>query len=99
MIKKVFKENTFIGFEFLPAKTCKDSIKIYHPFADLAKKHFSNRGFEIKSNEIDSIAISFEKLNTKEKIELANEIKKFLKTSRNKVINEFLIYKNGISYL
>ena len=100
MTKRISTENTFVGFEFLPAKPAFNSIKIYHPFADLANEYFSNKGLTITATKSDSIMISFEHMNIAEKIELSNEIKKFFKESRQKIIKDFLIYKkNGISYL
>ena len=98
MTKKIFKENSFVGFEFLQAEAISNSIKIYHPFASLANEYFSNKGFDVTALECGSIKISFENLAKKEKIELAEEIKYFLKSSRQKVIKDFLIYKNGINY-
>ena len=93
MTKKISKENYFVGFEFLPAEPISNSIKIYHPFTSLANEYFSNKGFDITTLECGSIKISFENLTKKEKIELAKEIKHFLKSSRQKVIEDFLIYK------
>lgn len=93
MVKRISEEKSFQGFEFLPAEQISNSIKIYHPFASLAKEYFSNKGFDITLLECGSIQITFENLTNKEKIELAEEIKDFLKTSRQKVIKDFLIYK------
>ncbi len=93
MEKNSLKENSFVGFEFLPAELTSTSIKIYHPFGSLANEYFSNKGFDITPLEYGTIKISFEKLTKKEKIELSEEIKDFLKSSRKKVIKDFLIYK------
>jgi len=93
MSKKTSEENSFTGFEFLPAKPISYNIEIYHPFASLANEYFSNKGFDITLLECGSIKISFENLSKKEKIELSKEIKDFLKSSRQKVIKDFLIYK------
>lgn len=89
------KEASFIRFEFLPAEPTSNSIKIYHPFSSLAKNYFSSKGFDITLLKCGSIAISFESLNEEEKLELANEIKDFLKKSRQKIIKDFSIYKSG----
>ena len=99
MTKRTFEKNTFTGFEFLPAEPTFNSIEIFHPFANLAKEYFSNKGYDITSLQSGSIKILFESLSKKEKMKLANEIRIFLKGSRQKVINDFLIYKNGISCL
>lgn len=99
MKRQTFEKNSFVGFEFLPAEPTLNSITIYHPFASLANEHFSSKGYRITPQESGAIKISFENLNNKKKIELANEVKKFLKDSRKRVIKDFLIYKNGISYL
>lgn len=100
MTKKISKENSFVGFEFLPAKSAFNSIEIYYPFANLANEYFSNIGLEITSLKSGSIMISYEHMSIEEKIELSNDIKMFFKESRQKVIKDFLIYKkNGISYL
>ncbi len=93
MTKHICKENSFVGFEFLAAEPISNSIKIYHPFATLANEHFSNKGFDISSLECGSIQISFENLTKEEKIALSEEVKDFLKRSRQKVIKDFLIYK------
>ena len=93
MSKRILEENSFVGFEFLPAEPISNSIKIYHPFASLANEYFSNKGFDVTALECGSIKISFENLTKKEKIELSEEIKDFLKRSRQKVIKDFLIYK------
>lgn len=100
MTKRITEVNTFVGFEFLPAKPSFNSIEIYHPFASLANEYFSNKGLNISSIKSDSIMISFEHMSIEEKVELSIEIKQFLKNSRQKVIKDFLIYKkNGINYL
>jgi len=99
MIKKTFKENTFAGFEFLPAEPTSNSIEIFYPFANLVNEYFSNQGYDISFLPSGSIKIAFESLSKKEKMILANEIRKFLKDSRQKVINDFLISKNGMSCL
>jgi len=93
MSKSISDENSFAGFEFLPAKPISYSIEIYHPFASLAKEYFSNKGFDITLLECGSIQISFENLSKKEKTELSEEIKDFLKSSRQQIIKDFLIYK------
>ena len=100
MTKRISTENTFVGYEFLPAKPAFNTIEIYHPFADLANEYFSNKGLKITSLKSGSIIISFEHMSIEEKIEFSNEIKKIFKESRQKIIKDFLIYKkNGISYL
>jgi len=93
MLDRISEENSFTGFEFFPAEPISNSIKIYHPFASLANNYFSNKGYDITPLECDSIKISLENLSKKEKRELAEEIKVFLKKSRQKVIKDFLIYK------
>jgi len=93
MSEKKSEENSFVGFEFFPAEPISNSIKIYHPFASMANTYFSNKGYDITPLECDSIKISLENLNKEKKIELAEEIKVFLKKSRQKVIKDFLIYK------
>ncbi|QKJ22006.1 hypothetical protein [Poseidonibacter lekithochrous] len=99
MTQRTFEKDTFVGFEFLPAEPTFNSIEIFHPFANLANKYFSSKGYNIITLQSGSIKISFEDLNKKEKMKLSNEIRKFLKDSRQEVINDFLIYKNGISCL
>ena len=100
MKKKDSKENTFIGFEFLPAMPSTNSIEIYHPFANLANEYFSNKGLDITCLKSGSIIISYANIGIEERKILANEIKDFFKISRQKVIKDFLIFKkNGISYL
>lgn len=93
MTKRICDENNFSGFEFLAAEPISNSIKIYHPFSTLANEYFSNKGFDITVLESDSIEISFENLTKEEKIALVEEVKDFLKSSRQKVIKDFLIYK------
>ncbi len=93
MSESIYEENSFSGFEFLPAEQISYNIIIYHPFASLANEYFSNKGFDITPLECGSIKISFENLSKKEKRELSVEIKDFLKSSRQKVIKDFLIYK------
>lgn len=93
MTKNIFEENFFVESEFLPAKPTVNSIKIYHPFASLANEYFANKGFDITPLESGSIKISFENLTKKEKVELLEEMKYFLKSSKQKVIKDFLIYK------
>ncbi len=99
MTQRTFEKDTFVGFEFLPAEPTFNSIEIFHPFANLANKYFSSKGYNIITLQSGSIKISFEDLNKKEKMKLSEEIRKFLKDSRQEVINDFLIYKNGISCL
>jgi len=99
MTQRTFEKDTFVGFDFLPAEPTFNSIEIFHPFANLAKEYFSSKGYDIITLQSGSIKISFEDLSKKEKIKLSNEIRKFLKDSRQEVINDFLIYKNGISCL
>ena len=93
MINNISEENIFAGFEFLAAEPISKSIKIYHPFASLANRYFSNKGYDITPLECGSVAISFENLTKEEKIELSKAIKDFLKNSREKVIKDFLMYK------
>lgn len=88
------------GFEFLPANPTYDNIEIYSPFAKLADEHFLNRGLNIRYLENESILISFDKMDLNTKKQLLKEIKYFLKQSRQKIINNFLIYKgNKMNYL
>ncbi len=93
MSERISEENSFIGFEFFPAEPLSTSIKIYHPFGSLANNYFLNKGYNITPLECGSIEISLENLSKKEKTELAEKIKVFLKRSRQKVIKDFLIYK------
>lgn len=99
MTQRSFEKDTFAGFEFLPAEPTFNSIEIFHPFANLANEYFSSKGYDIITLQSGSIKISFEDLSKKEKMKLSSEIKKFLKDSRQEVIKDFLIYKNGISCL
>ncbi|KAB7888867.1 hypothetical protein [Poseidonibacter ostreae] len=99
-IVKNFKENTYSGFEFLPVETSNNSIQIYHPFAELAYNHFSNRGLNITCLESGSTKISFNGIDLDIKKEILEDLKVFLKKSRKEVIDNFLIYKfKGRNYL
>lgn len=97
MKRKTFTTNYFENLRFLPVVQTMNDIEIFHPFANLANEYFTNQGYTISPRTSDSIKISFESLQEEEKIVLVNEIEKFLKNSRQKVINDFLIYKSGIS--
>lgn len=100
MTKRISIDETFTGFEYLPARPSINSVEIYHPFADLANKHFSNKGLDICYLESGSINISFDKMSIEERKVLADELKIFFKESRKRIIQDFLIYKkNGINYL
>ena len=93
-------DNTFSGFELLPAEPLFNSIEIYHPFADLANYSWLSKGLNISYLESGSIKISFDKMSIKERKSLANELKIFFKESKQRIIQDFLIYKkHGISYL
>ena len=94
MKKRTFTKNHFEGLRFLPAVPTLNDIEIFHPFANLAKEHFTNQGYDIILLASGSIKISFESLCEEEKIILINTIEKFLKNSRQKIINDFLICKN-----
>ena len=100
MTKKISVDNTFVGFELLPAKPSFNNIEIYHPFASLASIYFLNKDLDITYLKSGSIKISFDKMNIKERKNLADELKAFFKESRQKIIQDFLIYKkHGIIYL
>ncbi|MBU3015150.1 hypothetical protein KO488_10305 [Poseidonibacter lekithochrous] len=47
MTKKISVDNTFVGFELLPAKPSFNNIEIYHPFASLASIYFLNKDLDI----------------------------------------------------
>lgn len=100
MTKRITIDNTFAGFELLPAEPSFNSIEIYHPFANLASVYFSHKGLDIIYLKSGSIKISFDRMNKEERKFLANELKIFFKESKQRIIQDFLIYKkHGISYL
>ena len=93
-------KNEMPRFEFLPAKTSKNSIEIHSPFSKIACKHFANRDLDISCLESGAIRISFEKMDMDSKRVLLEDVRVFLKKSRQEVIDNLLIYKsNSISYL
>lgn len=93
MTKNTSEKNVFKSSKVLLEEPSFNGIEIYHPFSKLAKRYFSNKGFDVISLESGSIKILFENLSKKEKTNLLKEIKKFIKNSRQKVINDFLLFE------
>jgi hypothetical protein len=94
-------QNAIISrFGFLPALPTYDNIEIQYPFATLAANHFKYRDLDMTFLESGTLKISYNKMNFDEKRIFLEEIRTFLKGSRQEVIDNFLIYKNkGINFL
>ncbi|QKJ21866.1 hypothetical protein [Poseidonibacter lekithochrous] len=97
---KDYQKNIISGFEFLPAFASNNYIEIYSPFAQKAKEHFSYRNLDISSLKEGSIIISLLGMSSERKKILVDEIKSFLKESRQELITSTLKKRNHtISYL